>query len=151
MMIEELRDGYVALIGSEPTKSSEIDLIEKELGIKFPDDFANVSKFYSGGMLGGISHNAIASRGPATNITDETKRLRHAVGLTHSLVVLAEPPASLIVMNANSGNSSPAVIWCDAIDVSRLENLQGMHDPQTWASYAEFFGFLLDTEERERT
>jgi hypothetical protein len=53
-------------------------------------------------------------------------------------------------MNTDKANSSPAVIWCDAIDVSRLGSLQGMHKPQMWESYADFFGFLLDTEELER-
>jgi hypothetical protein len=150
MMIEELRSRYVALFGFESTEASELDFIEKELGVRFPDDFKEVSKFYRGGMLGGISHNAIAGRGPATNIADETKRLRDTAGLPHSFVVLAEPPASLIVMNTEESSSTPAVIWCDAIDVSRLGTFHGMHNPQKWASYAEFFGFLLDTEDQER-
>jgi hypothetical protein len=134
----------------ETTEESELDFMQKELRVRFPDDFKEVSSFYSGGMLGGISHNAIVGRGPVTNITDETKRLREAVGLPHWFVVLAEPPESLIVMNTNTATSSPAVIWCDAIDVSRLGKLLGMHNPQTWASYAEFFEFLLDNEDTER-
>src|SRR5262249_5802430 len=120
MIIEELRNRYVAFFWLEPTASVELELIGKELGLLFPSDFTSVAKFSCGGLLAGISHNAIAARGPGTNITDETNRLRGATGLAHSFVVLAEPPASLIVMNVVKTTGSPAVIWCDAIDVSRL-------------------------------
>jgi hypothetical protein len=150
MTIEELRRRYLALFGVESAEGSELDFIEKQLGVRFADDFKDVSKFYSGGMLGGISHNAISGHGPATNMAEETIRLRKAVALPKSFVVLAEPPASLIVMNTNKASSSPAIIWCDALDVSRLGTLQGMHNPQTWTSYADFFCFLLDTEDQER-
>jgi hypothetical protein len=149
-MMIGLRNRYVSIFGSEPAEKGELDLMEKKLGVRFPEDFKEVSTFYSGGILGGISHNAFAARGPANNITDETKRLRDTAGLPDSFVVLAEPPASLIVMNTNLEGGSPVVVWCDAFDVSRLGTLQEMHDPQTWGSYAEFFKFLLDMEEEER-
>ncbi len=143
MIIEELRNRYVDLFGLEPTECSGLDLIETELGVELPEDFKNVMKFYSGGMLGGISHNSLAT------IMKETKRLRGAVGLPHSFVVLAEPPVSLIVLNTKRATNQ-VVIWCDGVDVSRLGTRRQMHNPQTWESYAEFFRFLIDTEEQER-
>lgn len=142
MTIDELRNRYIALFGLEPAEGSKVGLTESGLDVRLPEDFKRVSEFYSGGTLGGISHYSLGT------ILRETTRLRNAVGLPHSFVMLAEPPASLIVMNTAS--SSPAVIWCDAVDVSRLSTLQNMHDPQTWNSYLEFFEFLLDTEEEER-
>lgn len=146
----DLRSRYVSWFGLEPTPDGEIEQVEEELGVRFPRDFRDISRFYSGGMLGGISHNAIAARGPATNITEETKRLRGAVGLPRGLIVLAEPPASLIVMDTNAMNDSPAIIWCDSSDVSHLGTSQKLRNPQTWKSYTEFFNFLLDNEAEER-
>jgi hypothetical protein len=150
MTFDELRKRYVSLFGLEPTEAAELDRMEAQLGVPLPQDFRKIAEFYNGGIIGGISHNTIATCGPSTNITDETKRLRQAIGLPHSFLVLAEPPESLIVMNTSRTSGSLGVIWCDAIDVSRLENLQGLHGPQNWTSYADFFSFLLDAEADER-
>lgn len=53
--------------------------VEISLGVKLSDDFNKISKFYSGGLLEGISHNEISSSGSATNIVDDTIRLRKAI------------------------------------------------------------------------
>ena len=151
MTIDDLRDHYTTWFGCEPTPEGELNRAEDLLDVKFPNDFREISKFYNGGMLGGISHNAIAAGGPASNITDETKRLREAAGLPHRFVVLAEPPVSLIVMNSSPVKESPTVIWCDATDVSRLGAAESLHNPQTWRSYTDFFRFLLDAESKERS
>lgn len=149
-MSDDLFNRYVALFGSEPTSADEITRIEEILGVLLPRDFKEVSSFYSGGILGGISHHAISNGGPPSNIVDETQRLRAAIGLPRCFVVLAEPPASLIVLNTNVSDSAPAVIWCDAFDVCHLGNPNELHSPHIWPSYASFFGFLLDIEEEER-
>lgn len=115
-----------------------------------PADFKEIASFYSGGIVGGISLHAFAATGPADNIVDETRRIRAAVGLPMSMVVLAEPAASLIVLDTKQQPGSSAVIWLDATDVRRLNDLQSLNNPQVWSSYAEFFGFLLDREMEER-
>ena len=97
--LEVNRDRYISLFGAEPTKQGEIERIEEILSIYFPDDFKAISKFYRGGILGTISHNSISFAGPATNITEETLRLRGSIDLPPHFVVLAEEPASLIVLN----------------------------------------------------
>jgi hypothetical protein len=101
-------------------------------------------------MLGGISHHAIARSSPATNVVEETARLRNAIDLPRSVIVLAEPPESLIVMDTAASKGSPAVMWIDANDATRLGSLQSLHQPQVWTSYAGFFEFLLGREEEER-
>ena len=47
---------YEKLYGNESCEEYAIDKIEESLKIKLPDDFKLISKFYSGGSLGGISH-----------------------------------------------------------------------------------------------
>lgn len=150
MSIEQLRNQYIVMFGHEPTERSVLDQIESQLSIALPSDFREISSFYSGGIVGGISHHAIETSGPANNIVEETIRMRKTVKLPHSMMVLAEPPASLIVLLTEPTKDQPAVIWLDSIDVSRLDKLESLHNPQVWNSYADFFGFLLDREAEER-
>ncbi len=150
MSIDDLQKWYVSLFGIEPTEVGELSRMEKRLGVHFPQDFEEISKFYKGGIIGGISHHAIATGRPGASVTEETERLRQAVGLPHDFVVLAEPSESLIVMNTSATSGSPVVIWCDASDVYRLGTLEELRKPDTWPSYAEFFSYLLGAEAEDR-
>jgi len=149
MTIDQIRERYLSLFEIDPVAESDLLEISSTLGVHFPADFVEISRFYAGGILGGISHHAISPTGPATNITEETRRLRAAVSLPHSMVVLAEPPESLIVMQTRI-NSDAAVIRCDATDVYRLGNIKDLHNPELWESYADFFSFLVEREAEDR-
>ena len=105
-----------------------------------------MAKFYSGGFLGGISHHEIASVGEATNIVQETLRLRESIGLAESYVVIAEPSESLFVLNTKG---KPTVIWCDAVEAKNINSGSFSNEPDTWESYGEFFEYLLGEEEDE--
>ena len=106
-MIDSLREKYVQLFGNEPATVDAVDRIEVELGVALPADFRRVASFYSGGITGGISHFAIAPSGPADNIIEETKRLRQAVPLPHSFVVLPEPPTSFARPQVSASRRRP--------------------------------------------
>ena len=41
------------------------------------------------------------------------------------------------------------VIWCDASDVTRLDNASFLSEPDTWDTYEEFFTELIETEEED--
>lgn len=150
MSIDQMQNRYIAMFGHEPVEQGALDQIESLLGVVLPGDFREISLFYSGGIVGGISHHAIETPVPANNIVEETTRIRKAVKLPRSMVVLAEPPSSLIVLVTDPTKNQPAVIWLDHIDAARLDDLEALHNPQTWCSYADFFGFLLDREAEER-
>jgi len=145
----ELKEKYIRLFGSEGVTSGVIEEIQEQLGVNLPDDFKVIATFYRGGVLGGISHHAIAVGGPASNIVDETKRLRKKIGLNQTFVVLAEPPNSLIVLDTEPSDG-PAVVWCDAQDVVRLDTRDFYMPPDTWDSYYDFFAYLVNEEEDER-
>jgi hypothetical protein len=148
-MSDSLISRYSRLFGVEPAITAELSMIEETLGVSLPSDFRNISTFYRGGILGGISHHAISCHGPGTNIMAETQRLRASAELPHSYVVLAEPPGSLILMNTTGLAHSPTVIWCDGGDVSLLPDVRKMHGPHFWNSYSDFFRFLLESEEQQ--
>jgi hypothetical protein len=151
MPVEDLRKRYISLFESEPTDKDTPARIESRLGVVLPDDFKAIATFYSGGMVGGISHHALEISGPADNIVAETEKLRTAVALPHTMVVLAEPAESLVVLNTSPDPDGAAVIWLDATDVRRLNNVGSLNNPQLWPSYSDFFKFLLEQEQDERT
>lgn len=138
-----LQDKYIALFGAEPVDNSTLDEIEKVLKVALPGDFRHIASFYAGGLLGGISHHAIANGGPAANLVDETLRLRSAIGLPLEFLVLAEPAEGFIVLHTATGR----VTWCDAQAV--YEVCEGSTPPNVdeWPSYSEFFGYLIQEQE----
>ena len=82
---------------------------------------------------------------------EETIRLHKTAGIPRSMLVLAEPPESLIVLATNHSRAQPAVIWLDSSDVSNLNKLESLRDAQVWSSYTDFFDYLLDREVEERS
>jgi len=144
--IIELKDRYDAIYGCEPVGEGDICKIEAELDLNLPLDFKEISLFYSGGFLGGVSHHEIACVGDATNIVQETLRLRDAIGLGHNFVVISEPSESLIVLNVAG---SPSVMWCDAVEAKNLNSMNFVNQPNTWESYGDFFEYLITEEEDE--
>jgi len=150
MEIDDLEKRYTALYGPEPTAAGAVEEIERALSLKLPNDFRDISRFYAGGIIGGISLNAISAFGPATNIVEETIRLRTAVGLPQDMLVLGELSESIIVMGTDRRNDSPVVIWCDSTDVRNLTDLKNLRSPHTWNSYSDFFDFVLREDEDER-
>jgi hypothetical protein len=142
----EIRERYISLFGEEPSSADDLEKLEKSLRVTLPDAFKEVAKFYRGGMIGGISHHSMVASGPANNILEETQRIQKTTQLPRTFIVLAEPSASLIVLNTQTGS----VLWLDSTDIDNLNHPELLHDPQTWTSYADFFSFLLKEEEEER-
>lgn len=141
--MNQLRQRYTLHYPDEGIAEKQLDEIEKALDIRLPVSFREISAFYRGGLLGGISHFSIQNdRKP--NVKDETLRLRESVGLPSHFVVLAEPPDVL------DTSGTPEVIWLDAMDVSNLADRTFISPPDVWESYGEFFGTLLAEEEEER-
>lgn len=120
-----------------------MDEIERELKIKLPKDFKEISLFYSGGFLGNISHYAITNKKINPNIAQETLELRKSVNLPHNFIVLAEPPESLIVLNIENNQ----VIWLYSFDINKLRGGNFSSKPDIWLNYTSFFQTLLLLEE----
>ncbi len=139
-----LKKRYITEFGEEPCKPKVLLEIESVLNVKLPNDFKEIASFYSGGFLGGISHHSLAIKGEATSIVQETLRIREAISLDNDYLVLAEPPESIIVMKCTG---SPAILWCDAVEVRNINSQKFENTPDTWDSYSAFFKHLLDEED----
>lgn len=148
--IRLLRKKHVELFDDEGVADGVMDAVQTALDVFFSNDVVEVSSFYRGGIVGGVSHHAFAVTGPENNVVDETIRLRKAVNLPLRFVVIAEPPNSLVVLDSTAEANDPSVIWCDAQDVERLDSLESMVSPDVWPRYVDFFSYLIGEEENER-
>lgn len=152
--LESLRNRYLALYGEESSDPNAISSLEKALNVSIPKDFTFISTFYRGGMVGGIEHLAIAPDTTSESILTETKRVRSAIELDRSLIILAEPSESVIVLDcSDSVEPASRVIWCDPHQLNQLASAtSGIIEPavDAWRDYASFFEFLLTQEEFER-
>jgi len=146
--VQELRQKYERLLPVDGIDQEAIKGIQATLNICLPEDFRKIASFYSGGFLGGISNYSFTNSGNSINMIDETIRLRNSINLPLRFVVLAEPAESLIVMDTQN---TPSVIWCDAVEVSKLDDKSFLSKPDEWNTYAEFFAQLLEDEEEEQT
>ncbi|MHC1686065.1 MAG: SMI1/KNR4 family protein [Clostridiaceae bacterium] len=144
--IKELKERYLNLLPSNGVDNEVLFEIEKVLDIKLPKDFWEIASFYSGGYLGGISNHSFISNNGSTNIIEETVRLRNSVNLPLRYVVLAEPLESIIVMDTKK---TPSIIWCDAVEVLKLDDKSFISKPDQWINYTEYFQQLIEDEEED--
>ncbi len=68
MKLEYLKKQYTKFYDIESVNDNIISKIENTLEVKLPSDFKSIAKFYSGGLLGGISHHEISLKSSADNI-----------------------------------------------------------------------------------
>ncbi|MEO3943821.1 SMI1/KNR4 family protein [Gorillibacterium sp. CAU 1737] len=144
--VEELRARYGRLYPEDGVDENVLRTIEDILQVKLPDDFSGIATFFSGGSLGGISCFAFGHEDITPTIVEETLRHRTAIKLPPNFIVLAEPPASLIIMDVYH---HPSVIWCDATDAERIQTKSFISPPDTWNTYTDFFAALVENEEEE--
>jgi hypothetical protein len=145
--IDKLREVYESLFPIDGINEEEINEIRTALNVCLPEDFCEIASFYSGGLLGGISIHSFANSGSSTSIINETLRLRNSIHLPLRFVVLAEPAESLIVMDTQN---TPSIIWCDAVEASKLDNRSFASKPDEWNTFTEFFAQMLEDEEEEQ-
>lgn len=142
--IMKMKRRYEALYPHDGIDNKALLEIERKLAITLPKSFCAIATFFSGGSLGNISNHSFASVNNSLNIIDETIRLRKTLNLPMNVIVLAEPPESLIVLDTKN---IPSVIWFDALDISRIEEKSFITKPDEWDSYADYFKELLEEEE----
>ncbi|MFJ3461716.1 SMI1/KNR4 family protein [Achromobacter spanius] len=145
--IDELRMRYAELNGIRPASTEFLDKIESLLELRLPRAFRLVCEFFDGAGIYTIPLFSLSGTAPRLNPLSETERLRIKVGLPKNYLVLAEPPASLIVMDCDGEG---AITWLDAIDAERIGERAFSRPPDCWHSFEEFFCYLLDEEFADR-
>jgi hypothetical protein len=145
--IDELKKRFMNFYPLDGINDDDIKEIQKELGLELPLDFCEISKFFSGSMLGDISIFSFTRINGTENIIDETLRLRKTVKLPHEYIVLAEPSESIILLNTQN---QPVVLWIDATEITEISIMSFESTPDVWDSFEDFFNELLQQEEQDR-
>ncbi|MGE8349838.1 MAG: SMI1/KNR4 family protein [Pseudomonas protegens] len=142
----QLRNDYLKFYPEAPVPQKTIEAIEGLLFVSLPSDLKEISSFYSGGMLGGISHFEISETSQADNVTEKTLEWRTSINLPQDYIAIAEPPASLIVLDVKKNK----VLWLSSTDAVRLNTgKEFLSDFDLFDSYESFFVYLLKLEAEE--
>lgn len=142
--MDKLKKRYLQVFESDGIDEVELKRVEIILNITLPIDFKQIATFFSGGDVGGIEFFSFTNLiYGATNIVDETIRLRNSILLPQRFIFLAEPAESIVVMDTEN---TPAIIWCDAVEVNKLSSGEFISQPHIFQSFSEFFTFLLNEE-----
>lgn len=142
----QLRNNYLKFCPKDPVSQKTVEAIEGLLYISLPSDLKEISSFYSGGMLGGISHFEISDISQADSITEKTLEWRTSINLPQNYIAIAEPPESLIVLDVEKNK----VFWLSSTDAVRLNTGEEfLSDFDLFDNYESFFIFLLKLEAEE--
>lgn len=146
--INSLKNRYVAMNGHRRISNDMLRSIQAELGLVLPLDFMQITEFYDGSGFNVLPLYSLAGNAPKMNPVNETLRLRESVQLPSNWLVLGEPPESLLLMDCANGGK---VLWLDAVDVARISSNSFNKEPETWDSFSDFFDYLLEEEEADRS
>jgi hypothetical protein len=126
----------------------EIQNIEKKLEIILPKDFKDISTCYRGGLLGGMSLLTIDDDGDNHyGIIHLTLSFRKQSLIKKDYLVLMYDSPSIVFLNCQTGY----VYYISEYDLDNLlKDQELMDDPTVFKSYANFFQYLLDEEEKIR-
>lgn len=141
--LSELKTKYLEVFPEDGLSQNELNAIEEKLCITLPDDFKEISKYFSGGSVGIIEFYDFKDNNDI-NIINETLRLRESIKLPEQYIVLAEPPESIVIMDIKN---IPAIIWCDSLDIENIKSHKYMSQPDVWESFSDFFNDMLLSEE----
>lgn len=141
--LSELKTKYLEVFPEDGLSQNELNAIEEKLCITLPDDFKEISKYFSGGSVGIIEFYDFKDNNDI-NIVNETLRLRESIKLPEQYIVLAEPPESIVIMDIKN---IPAIIWCDSLDIENIKSHKYMSQPDVWESFSDFFNDMLLSEE----
>lgn len=136
---------------SQPLSLEEINNIEKELEICLPNDFKQLCSKYSYEYFGNFSYYNFL---PDTkySVKNETLDFRSYLKLPHDYIVLAQGDVDILLLKTPTSDNISFVIWCDHEDLDNIcKGGSFQYNPTIFPSFADFFEFLLDEEEKART
>jgi len=149
--IDLLIKRYLEIAPFNQVSSETLVLIEKALNIVLPNDFKEITKYYSGNILGTIYFFNLELFGEF-NIVEQTIFYRHKIKLPFRYLPLYEESDGFIIMETQDDPRKPSpVIWCAVEDVYNLcEDKPLIYNPTIFPNFTDFFEYLLDQEEQER-
>lgn len=132
-----------------------LKIIEDNLNIILPKDLKEITKHYSGEMLGAIEFfNFNGGEEDDYSIISKTNFYRKIpdFNLPHQYIPLHESEVSFVVLETQDSPEKPTpIIWCSIEDAYHLAAGKPLEDnPTIFPSFTDFFEYLLDEEEKMR-
>jgi hypothetical protein len=151
--MDSLKQKYLHLFSARKISPTVVEKIESRLSIKLPKDLKDILKYYDGYYdIANLSLYSFIIEENAWNVCDQTEYFRKVINLPKEYLVLKEGDESFIVLKTSyqENNSSP-VIWMSSTDVYNLVEGKPLLDaPLFFHTFADFFQYLLDEEEKSR-
>lgn len=144
-MIQELIDRYLNL---EDSKKLPYEKISELLGVSFSNEFIEISSQVGFDYFGNFSwFNSDQTEN--YSIIGETKDLRTERNLPNNTLWLTEDDASLLFMKCLGDHEE--IFWIAIEDGERFcEGKPLEYDYDFFPTFADFFKYLLDEEEKSR-
>ena len=134
----------------KPITKKEIAFVEQSLNVVLPNDF----KFFCSHCSYEFFYFFDTLRftdSEDCGVISETKGWRESIDLPHNYLVLTDDGTSSVLMKLENNHKS-SVIWCSLEDVLNLiTNKKMQYNPTIFNSFTDFYEFLLNEEEKERS
>ncbi len=150
----KLKDRYLSLFPEKGIANSKIRNIEQRLLIKMPKDLREILEYYAGySDIAKLSLFSFIEEENSWNVCDKTEYFRKAVHLPSEYLVLQEGDESFIVLETqNNPDKAAPVFWISSTDAYNLiEKKPLLDNPTIFPTFADFFEYLLDEEEKMRS
>jgi hypothetical protein len=151
--MNELKDRYLQLFPEKGISNFKITKIEKRLSIKIPQDLKEILTYYAGySDIASLSLFSFLEDEIGWNVCDKTEEFRKLIKLPNKYLVLKEGDESFIVLETKNDQEDLAPIyWIGISDVQNLiEEKPLLDNPTIFQTFAEFFEYLLEEEEKMR-
>jgi hypothetical protein len=134
--------------GNHPLKSEEIIAVEKALDVKLPKLFKELNSICSYEYASLFSFFNFG-RSDANSVISATLGIREKYTNSQNNIVLYLDDAGIVLLNTSDKNAK--VIWCSVYDLDNYFSEQPLaQECQLFNTFADFFKFLLDEEEKMR-
>ena len=149
---KSLIDRFRKIYPNVREESPPIDQMEKMLNVIFPKDWREISKYYTGEMLGSYWTLAPDIKGPGDNIVEANLRYRRIFNLPNKYLILNDIEYSAIILETQESSEKFAPVYIiDSIDIENFIHSKHLNVPKReFENYMKFFEYLIDQEEEDR-
>lgn len=130
----------------------DINLVEKELEVGFSDAFKELNGKLRYDYFLAFEFLNFQTKTPHS-VIEETTKLREKCGLPDYYIILAtQDDVTAVLLESKSADyPENRVIFCTLYDLQNLcENKTMEENPRIFATFTDFFSYLLDEEEKQR-
>ena len=149
MLYETLKSKMIRMENISPISEEEFIQVEKTLNINLPTLFKELNKVCSYEFIPTIDWPHFSDLLDPGGVVNVNKRLYDLYPGAKNYLTLYSDDAGIILMDLTKEEGS--IIWCSIYDAERVFNGLEPEPPyDKFATFGDFFSYLLDEVEAER-